>query len=93
LEAINVALEEWKEQQRTQGLDPDTILQLMHSNGDGARAMEEHFSSHLQLPTKEEMEQMLIERRKQVRLIGTTPQGAANARPIIAMAYFYSFFF
>ena len=69
--AIGAELEEWKNQQREKGLDPEQILQLMSqagpSVGGGARAMEEHFTSHLQLPTKEEMEQMLIERRKQVR--------------------------
>ena len=53
-------------------MDPDVILQLIVSQGpstsaDQARAMEESFTSHLQLPSKEEMEAMLIERRKQVR--------------------------
>lgn len=67
---IEAELEEWKAQQREKGLDPEQILKLMSdrsANGaGGAQAMEEHFTSHLQLPTKEEMEQMLIERRKQV---------------------------
>lgn len=72
--AVQAALEEWKEAQRERGLDPDTILKLIQTSGpsagsDTAKAMEEHFTSHLQLPSKEEMEQMLIERRKQVRLI------------------------
>lgn len=54
------------------GLDPDTILAMISTSGpsaasDSARAMEEHFTSHLQLPTREEMEQMLMERRKKVR--------------------------
>jgi pre-mRNA-splicing factor ISY1 len=72
-QAIEAALEEWKEQQREQNLDPDVILQLIVSQGpstsaDQARAMEESFTSHLQLPSKEEMEAMLIERRKQALL-------------------------
>lgn len=59
-------------QQTELGLDPDTILAMISSSGpsassNSARAMEEHFTAHLQLPTREEMEQMLIERRKQVR--------------------------
>lgn len=66
------ALEAWKETQREQGLDPDAILHLIETqgpaaSGDAARAMEDRFTAHVQLPSREEMEKMLIERRKQVR--------------------------
>jgi hypothetical protein len=71
-EATEAALDEWKETQKSLGLDPEAILELIESqgpsgSGDAARAMEEHFTSHVQLPSREEMEKMLIERRKKVR--------------------------
>ena len=71
--AMEAAMDEWKETQKEAGLDPEAILELIDtqgpsSSGDTARAMEERFTAHVQLPSREEMEKMLMERRKKEML-------------------------
>ena len=85
-------MDEWKETQKEAGLDPEAILELIDtqgpsSSGDTARAMEERFTAHVQLPSREEMEKMLMERRKKVR----NPRSNQVAQVAIIWSFFFFF--
>jgi pre-mRNA-splicing factor ISY1 len=70
-EAAEEALEEWKDAQRAKGLDPDMLLRQMGDDVSVAglpnkkAKLQESFISHVAVPNREDMEKLLVERRKQ----------------------------
>ncbi|XP_049852192.1 pre-mRNA-splicing factor ISY1 homolog [Schistocerca gregaria] len=54
-------LEEWKKSQRAKGVDPDMVLEMMKRS---KLSEFEYFDDHVAIPTKEEMQQMLLEKKK-----------------------------